>query len=121
MRILLVEDEREVLAEIVAFLERRGHRVVAGSSVAQAEALLADMLAKGEPPDVVLSDLNLDDGDGVKLHRSIASRLPACRWVFMSGDYQSEMVEPLGDGPNRPKGIDKPFSFRDLAKLIEEG
>jgi CheY-like chemotaxis protein len=116
---LLVEDESEVLAEIVAFLERRGHKVVPASSLTRAAARVADMLAKGEPADVVLSDLNLDDGDGLELYRSTAPLMPACRWIFMSGDYQSELLEALPPGPDRPKVIDKPFRFRDLAKLIE--
>jgi DNA-binding response OmpR family regulator len=119
VRILLVEDESEVSAEIGAFLERRRYEVVPTSSVGQAEAVVADMLARGQPPDLALSDLNLDDGNGLEFYRSTAHLMPACRWIFMSGDYQSERLDELPAGPDRPKVIDKPFNFRDLAKLIE--
>ncbi|MCW8917603.1 MAG: response regulator transcription factor [Gammaproteobacteria bacterium] len=64
--IALVEDEAAQRVLLVAYLEREGFRVSPLESARACEALLED-----EPPDLLLLDLNLPDGDGMELARRL--------------------------------------------------
>jgi PAS domain S-box-containing protein len=70
LRILLVEDNRDTLRFLAAVLRQRGHDVVAAESVAAARAAAG---AAGTPFDLLLSDIELPDGDGLYLMRELAA------------------------------------------------
>ena len=59
-RILLVEDDREMLELVQEHLEGEGHTVTPAGLGAEAIARL-----KAEPFDIVLTDLRLPDVDGM--------------------------------------------------------
>ncbi|HEU4629297.1 MAG TPA: response regulator [Gemmatimonadaceae bacterium] len=61
-RILLVEDSALVVHALTLLLELAGHQVGAAGSVAEAVAR-----ARVEPPDILLLDLTLPDGDGLQV------------------------------------------------------
>ena len=65
-RLLLVDDDESVLITMQAILEAAGHQVVAAGTLAEAlaEAQREDAPA---PIDVVVSDLHLDEGDGLQV------------------------------------------------------
>ena len=67
LRVLCVDDERDVLVGTAALLERWGAAVSAASSCAVAMALEG-------PWDVVLADYHLGDGDGFTLLRALAAQ-----------------------------------------------
>ncbi|HVW21699.1 MAG TPA: ATP-binding protein [Opitutaceae bacterium] len=68
-RLLVVEDHESTREPLIRLLRRRGYRVVAASSSAQA---LAEA-AQGSF-DLVLSDIGLPDGDGYALMRALRER-----------------------------------------------
>ncbi len=61
MQLLLIEDDRDLGAAVVAHLEADGHRVAWCTSLAAAEDIA--------PPQLALLDLKLPDGDGLDLLR----------------------------------------------------
>jgi len=67
LRVLCVDDERDVLIGTSALLKRWGARVDTAGSVAEA-------LALADSWDVVLADYHLGDGDGLALLRALATR-----------------------------------------------
>ncbi len=76
MRILLVDDEPEFIAEISEFFRRRGHDVVDAGGVQAAIGALRD----GAPFDAVITDLWMPDGRGfdvVEVCRQQAGPQPA--------------------------------------------
>ncbi len=63
MKILVVDDEAEIVEELCGFLERRGHDVTGADGVEQARAALDTSL----PFDVVVTDMRMPPGNGVEV------------------------------------------------------
>jgi PAS domain S-box-containing protein len=68
LRILLVEDNRDTLCYLATVLRQRGHQVVTADHFSAAIAAVKDALI---PFDLLLSDIELPDGDGLSLMREI--------------------------------------------------
>ena len=120
-RILLVEDEEGVSVEIEHYMRRFGYEVIACIGVRAARESLLAQLARASPPQVVLCDLALPDGDAGDIYLEFAPRLPGCRWVIMSGAIDlDELNGKIGRTPGpRPTVVDKPVSLHTLRALIE--
>ncbi len=67
LRVLLVEDDRDLRATLREALQVEGFEVRAAASLADAMAQLAQAQREGRPADLVLLDLGLPDGDGSEL------------------------------------------------------
>ena len=64
LKVLLVEDDRELRQTLRNALMVDGYDVVASGSVADANAVLMHAMATALPLDLVVLDLGLPDGDG---------------------------------------------------------
>ena len=110
-RILVVDDEPDLLAEIVAYLTRRNQAVVGASSVAEARRMMA---AHGSTLSLMLSDVRMPDGDGVELVRSVLRESGGkCRCLLVTGHFEHAEL----DAELREAGVEiiyKPFSFSQL-------
>lgn len=120
-RVLLVEDEESVAAEIIQFLRRSGHEVMSCASVRAARDTLEAAIAGARPPQVVLSDHGLPDGDAGDLYVEFAARLPGCRWIVLSGHVDHEDLQAKIDRTSGPKPfvVEKPASLLTLRRLVE--
>jgi len=67
--VLIVEDNELVTGALRILFEETGRRVTVAHSVA--EAVIA---GEKDPPDLLLLDLTLPDGDGLEVARSLARR-----------------------------------------------
>jgi PAS domain S-box-containing protein len=82
LRILLVEDNKDTLRYLATVLRRRRHDVVAADSLAAARAAIEE---ESEVPfDLLISDIELPDGNGLELMREVkaGARIPG---IAMSG------------------------------------
>jgi PAS domain S-box-containing protein len=70
LRILVVEDNRDTLRFLASSLRQRGHDVVAADRIATARAAVE---AARYPFDLLLSDIELPDGDGLCLMRELSA------------------------------------------------
>jgi CheY-like chemotaxis protein len=123
-RILMVDDDRDLVASVKAFLEARGHEVdTAHSGVEGRERIAA------ERPDLVLLDIMMDyDTDGFnvafKLREDPATAdIPV---IIMSGftkelDTKTHVFEPMmyREWP-AARFLEKPVKLADLAAAIAE-
>jgi signal transduction histidine kinase/ActR/RegA family two-component response regulator len=73
LRILLVEDNMDTLQYLASVLRQRGHDVVTADRVASARAAVDQATV---PFDLLLSDIELPDGDGLYLMRELNTRRP---------------------------------------------
>ena len=69
LRVLVVEDDAAIRGLLCAALAAEGFEVLTAVSVSEATALVAHA-----PPDAIVLDLGLPDGDGAGLVRAVRSR-----------------------------------------------
>ena len=67
--VLIVEDNELVTAALRILFEETGRRVTVAHSVAEAVSA-----GEADPPDLLLLDLTLPDGDGLEVVQSLAKR-----------------------------------------------
>ncbi len=84
MRILIVDDEPNILSSVGSALKRSGHEVVTAGSFAAAREILDDSI------DVALLDVWLGDGDGIELLSIIKKKIPHVECVMISGHAEIE-------------------------------
>jgi DNA-binding response OmpR family regulator len=110
--VLVVEDVPEFTQIVSSVLRAAGHRVRAASTVADALTSLSSV-----PPDVVILDLSLPDGDGLDLCRTIRDRSSA--YVLVLTGRDDEVDKLLGFRLGADDYMTKPFSPRELGARVE--
>jgi DNA-binding response OmpR family regulator len=85
LRVLLVEDDPELARTVERSLAHYGHRTVIAGSVAAAEALPGNF-------DCGILDIDLPDGNGVRLAEALLDRGQIGAVVFFSASSDSEVV-----------------------------
>jgi DNA-binding response OmpR family regulator len=113
-RILLAEDEPEVLRLMRRILEHEGYEVLAAADVATARRLL-----RSGPVDLLLSDIDLPDGSGLELCRWTCSRpaLRATKVILSSGRLEPDLEQQALDA-GAVAFIAKPFNLHQFTATI---
>ncbi len=109
-RILVVDDEPDIVRVVVRIMEARGHVVRCARDGIEALERIA-----AEPPDVLILDLNLPRLDGFEVCRRIKSD-PATRHipvVMMTAAYVSVDDARRGADTGADEYVIKPF-LRDV-------
>ena len=86
LRVLLVEDDPDALSIVELFLADWGVEVHSALSLSQALALVGD-----QGFDLVISDLNLDEGSGGEVLQAVRALQPECRTMLCSGSGVSSV------------------------------
>ena len=113
MRVLLVDDELELLRLLSQYLVRAGHEVIAAESRATA---LAEVAKDGLILDAAVIDLSLPDGNGEDVARSIAVLHPQAKLIISTG----YMHEPSMDLKGKLTVLQKPFLPRALLHVLSQ-
>jgi two-component system phosphate regulon response regulator OmpR len=112
MRVLIVEDDRQVRETVADYLESQGYRVEqAGDGDAMRKAVSKEI------PELVLLDVRLPGEDGIAL----------ARWLREHHDVPIIMVTAAGEVIDRVVGLEvgaddyiaKPFDLRELLARIK--
>ena len=111
LRVLVVEDDREIRSLIQASLAVEGFEVQTAVSVSEAKALL-----QHSPPDVVVLDLGLPDGDGIELVQEVRRRHSLPILVVSARHQESQKIALLDAGAD--DYLTKPFSVGELLARI---
>lgn len=113
MRILVIEDERQLAGHITRALTRHGHCLSeAHDGVAGLRAAL------DEPPDLLVLDLNLPGLDGLALLAQLRAAQSPVRVLILTARGEVEQrVKGLHAGAD--DYLTKPFAMDELAARIE--
>ena len=112
MDVLVVEDSPEYLQIVTAVLKQSGHRVRAATAIADALESMSSV-----PPDLVVLDLTLPDGDGLDLCRTIRERSSA--YILMLTGRDDEVDKVVGFRLGADDYVTKPFSPRELGARVD--
>ena len=107
LKVLIVEDDREIRAMMQSALSVEGFEVHTAVSLSEARALL-----QHQPPDIVLLDLGLPDGDGVQLVRELRQHHSTPVIVVSARHQETQKIELLDAGAD--DYLTKPFSVGEL-------
>ena len=87
-RILLLDDDRQVVRYLKKSLEKNGYSVTATTSGNQALAYIEEQI-----PDLLILDLNMPAPDGFDVLKSKRSRFPYLRILVISGYLNGALLE----------------------------
>lgn len=113
MRILLVDDDPEIVHVARFSLEREGHDVTVAGSAAEAFEALAS-----HDPEAVLLDVMLPDMDGRDVLERLRCERPGLPVVFLTGKNRPEQVSAL-EQAGADGVIVKPFDPLALPEIFE--
>jgi len=114
-RVLVADDDEDILALITAVLRRSGHEVIAVQDGAQALATV-----QTQSPDLAVLDISMPEVDGLEVLRRVRADvetrdLPV---ILLSAQAQEADVE-RGYATGASAYIKKPFSPRELADQVD--
>jgi DNA-binding response OmpR family regulator len=113
MRILVIEDERQLAGHITRALTRHGHCLTAAHD--GAEGL---KVALADSPDLVLLDLNLPGLDGLAVLARLQEAQSPCRVLILTARGEVEhRIKGLQAGAD--DYLTKPFSMDELVARVQ--
>jgi DNA-binding response OmpR family regulator len=113
-KILIVDDERDLVDAYVRLLERAGHRCLGAFDANEAIQLI-----DAESPDLVITDLSLPDTSGIEIIRHVRAKSKLTPIIVMSGHNTPELNEAAhAAGANI--SLLKPVSIAELRRVITE-
>jgi len=113
--LLIIEDETLLGSELARFFSKRGWEVSIAKTIRQAEAHISK---QDIDPLVVLSDMNLPDGNALDLLESIKNKINSSEWVFLTG-YGSVADSVRAVRLGAYDFIEKPCELERLNLLVE--
>jgi len=111
LKILVVEDDREIRAMMQSSLSVEGFDVQTAVSLSEARALL-----QHAPPDVIVLDLGLPDGDGVELVQQVRQQQTLPIIIVSARHQEAQKIRMLDAGAD--DYLAKPFSVGELLARI---
>ena len=110
-KILIVEDEQNIVRFLKALLDANGYKVLTAESVESAMLTFASHL-----PDLVILDLGLPDGDGTDFLKSIRTAYATPVIVLSARGEESDKVNALDLGAN--DYVTKPFGSAEFLARV---
>jgi CheY-like chemotaxis protein len=112
MNILIVEDHQDTRRVLSNLLGRADHEVLSASGQTEALQILANMRVN-----VLLSDLGLEDGDGLDLVAKAKTLQPKLKAVALTARSSAKDHE-RGKKAGFDHYLTKPFDFHELRTLL---
>jgi len=113
--LLIIEDEALLAAELARFFRKADWEVSIVNSLQEAECFLRE---QDLAPLVVLSDMNLPDGNALDLLEKLKPEIESSEWVFLTG-YGSVADSVRAVRLGAYDFIEKPCSVDRLNLLVE--
>ncbi|PTS72685.1 nitrogen regulation protein NR(I), partial [Sphingomonas sp. HMWF008] len=118
-RILVVDDDAAIRTVVGQALKRDGHRVTTAATIAEAEVQLA-----AAPPDVLISDVVLPDGNGLDLVDRVVRAQPGLPVIILSAQNTlttAVRATEVGAFDYLPKPFDLDVLSRTVQSALARG
>lgn len=87
--LLAIDDEPPILELLRDYLSAQGYRVSTATTAQQAHNIV-----ESDPPDLIISDLQLEDTDGLHLIEQLRTRVPDRPVILLTGVlFDAKVVE----------------------------
>lgn len=127
MKILIAEDEPDLLVQYKTILEDNGHNVL----IAEDGQIAIDFYKKESsklssddedqtPFDVVILDYQMPEKNGLEVAQYILSSHPNQRIIFASAYVQETLVDSIKNLKQIVELLQKPFGLQALVDTIED-
>ena len=110
-QVLVIEDEPAIRKVLHVLLETESYRVIEADTIARAE-----IEARSHKPDLLMVDLGLPDGDGLKLIRNVRTWSPVPILVISARTQEEQKIAALDAGAD--DYVTKPFSAPELLARV---
>ncbi len=119
-RILVVDDEPNLLELILQVLESQNYEVCCAADGAQAMRAVQRATEENAPFSLLLTDMNLAGGlSGLELLRRIRETAPLLTAVVSSGDRDNQVMDDCR-AYGFSRAIAKPYRITTLIQTVEE-
>lgn len=120
MKILVAEDERDILFQYERALEGNGHKVTATADGEECLRVYMSEMQKGAFFDVVVLDQRMPKMDGMEVARRILAAYPKQRIIFASAYVKETLLESVKQLKQVVELLQKPFDLDTLVDTIED-
>ena len=120
MRVLVVEDHHDTAEQFARLLKRAGHEVTCAASIKEAQnhAVMTPAPNCAFAFDILISDIDLPDGNGRDLMRDLAKHYPI-RGIAVSGHgMKDDIQDSIAAGFSYH--MTKPVNWQELKTAIEK-
>ena len=116
MNIIIADDDQNLLAMLVPYLEHEGHKIILAAN--GTELLIK---VKETRADLIISDINMPGFDGIELYKKTRAmpEYAAAPFILWSG-LEIEKGRALAGVDPKLRFLKKPFSLAVLRKAIDE-
>ncbi|MCL2340480.1 MAG: response regulator [Proteobacteria bacterium] len=115
MRVLLVDDEEELVATLAERLDMRGIDATWASEYRKALAIVEE-----QEFDIALLDVRLPEINGLELKRLIEARRPAMKFIFLTGHGSEEDFNACSAESGKDYYLIKPVQIEVLVAKLNE-
>jgi DNA-binding response OmpR family regulator len=114
MKVLVVDDNKNMTSIIRLMMERNNHRVKTANDGEKGYSAYIQF-----KPDLVVTDIQMPGKNGFELMSKIRSHNPSIRTIYMTGD-PGRFLPRFKEEQNRHQAdfICKPFSIADLSMKL---
>ena len=118
-KILVVDDEKDVLAYLTTLLEDNGYETISAE-----DGKKGFDIAKSEKPDLITLDITMPDQSGVRTYRYYKEddELKDTPVIIVTaiGDEMRSFLKKLAGFPEPEGFMNKPIDAKELLKMISD-